>query len=605
MNFPNGFILLRVDPFFYFPLHAAFRKEGVPGDEKSRFISQGGPGIAPAAGKGGSHAGIRIRLISQTTPEKRGKQDMRIQIQKAAALLLALLLALSMTACGGAKADEPKTDDTDTTVEENNSQTEEEPVAERHPDSLTLAIASEPTSLNPYNHASVVSGYMNQMTYNKLFRLDTDTLEPVPELCESYENIDELTWRFKIHEGVYFHDGVEMTAEDVKASMEYARTFTESSRYTGFWESVEIVDPYTVEIKTNSPHALILNDLANGNTIVPKHLIDEGNDFNQNPIGSGPYKYVEWVLGDCVKFVRNDNYWDEAHQPQIAEITWRAIPEGTSRTIALEAGEVDVVIDVDTNDIDRLKADEEIEVLSKAGTRMAFFGMNNEAAPFDNENFRKAVTAAIDREAVMMVAVNGQGIVSESLNPSVFQGSSQEGVIHYDVEQAKAYLAESGIDPATVTFTCMTYTDETRRTAEVIQAYLQEIGITMEIESLDFAAWLERLLSGDFETSVGGYTASDLLTYMKGLWHSSSIGASNLVRLRDPEIDGLIDKAMTQLDPEARTATLEEISRKINDKALFVSLYTTTVVRAYDADLQGMQVSASGGILYQDLRWAE
>ena len=123
---------------------------------------------------------------------------MRIQIQKAAALLLALLLALSMTACGGAKADEPKADDTDTAVEENNSQPEEEPAAERHPDSLTLAVASEPTSLNPYNHASVVSGYMNQMTYNKLFRLDIDTLEPVPELCESYENIDELTWRFKI-----------------------------------------------------------------------------------------------------------------------------------------------------------------------------------------------------------------------------------------------------------------------------------------------------------------------------------------------------------------------------------------------------------------------
>ena len=151
----------------------------------------------------------------------------------------------------------------------------------------------------------------------------------------------------------------------------------------------------------------------------------------------------------------------------------------------------------------------------------------------------------------------------------------------------------------------MTYTDETRRTAEVIQAYLQELGIHMEIESLDFAAWLERLLAGDFDTSVGGYTASDLLTYMKGMWHSISIGASNLVRLNDPEIDSLIEEAEKTLDSEARTQLLSEICTKINEKSLMVSLYTTTYVRAYNSDLQGMDCSASGYTMYQDLYWAE
>ena len=127
----------------------------------------------------------------------------------------------------------------------------------------------------------------------------------------------------------------------------------------------------------------------------------------------------------------------------------------------------------------------------------------------------------------------------------------------------------------------------------------------MEIESLDFAAWLERLLAGDFEASVGGYTASDLLTYMKGMWHSISIGASNLVRLNDPEIDAMIEQAEQTLDAAARTELLSQICTKINEKALMVSLYTTTYVRAYNADLQGMHCSASGYTLYQDLHWAE
>ena len=517
-----------------------------------------------------------------------------MNMKKMMALLMALLMSVALVAgCSSDKEEEVVTEEvvTEEKVEET---VEEEPVKEKHADVLTLAMASEPTTLNPYDHAAVTSSYMNQLTYNKLFRLDVETLEPVMDLCESYENIDELTWRFKVKEGVKFHNGDELTAEDVKASLEYARTFTASDKYTKFWSAVEVIDTYTVEVKTHTPYALILNDLAtNGNTILSKKLIDEGNDFNLNPIGTGPYQYVEWVLGDKITFTKNDNYFDADHQPQITELVWRIIPEGTSRTIALEAGEIDMIIDVDTNDINRMDESETIEVLSVPGTRMAFFGLNNEAAPFNNIDFRRAMMAAIDREAVMMVAVNGQGSVTTSPNPQTFQGANEEGTIGYDVEKAKEYLAASGIDPTTVTFSCMTYTDETRRTAEVIQAYLQEIGVHMEIESLDF------------EASVGGYTASDLLTYMKGMWHSISIGASNLCRLNDPEIDAMINPAEQTLDAAERTALLSEICTKINEKALMVSLYTTTYVRAYNADLQGMDVSASGYTLYQDLYWAE
>ncbi len=516
--------------------------------------------------------------------------------KKIIALLLIIAMGLSLYACSKAEGE----------IENNDPVADETDRPEKHPDSLTIAIESEPTTLNPYDHAAVTSGYMNQMTYNRLFRIDTATLEPVPDLCDTYENVDELTWLFKIKEGVKFHDGTVMTADDVKASMEYARQFTSSNKYTSFWQAIEVVDPLTVRVVTNTPYALILNDLAaNGNTILPKHLIDEGNDFNQNPIGSGPYKFVEWTLGDHVTFVKNDEYFDAEHMPSITNVVWRVIPEGSSRTIALETGEVDLVIDVDTTDSRRLMDNEKLGLVEKEGTRMNFMGVNTERAPFNNADFRKAVTAAIDREAVLTVAANGHGTVALSPNPQVYRGSSSENTVSYDVEQAKAYLAASGVSPEDAVFTCITYTDATRRTAEVIQSYLMEIGITMNIESMDFAAYLSNMLDGNFDAVIGGFTSSDLLTYLKSLWHSGSIGASNVPRVNDPEIDALIEQAMTTLDTDRRAALMEQVCAKVNGDCLMISLYTSSVIRAYDSRLQGVDVSAAGGMLYQDLRWAE
>ena len=513
---------------------------------------------------------------------------------KIIALALAVLsAAMIFTACAKANAEEPADGENVQDVNEKR-------------DSIVIAVESEPTTLNPYDHAAVVSGYMNQLTYNKLFRIDIDTLEPVPDLVESYENLDDSTWVFHLKQGVMFHNGEEMTAEDVKASMEYARNFVSSSKYTSFWTGIEVVDTYTVKITTDGAYALILNDLAaNGNTIVPKSLIDAGNDFNENPIGTGPYIFKEWVLGDSLTFVKNENYFDKDHMPTITDMTWRVIPEGSSRTIALETGEVDLVIDVEANDYERICENEDLAAVEIAGTRMNFFGINTEKAPFDNIDFRRALSAAIDREAVLTVAVNGRGAATYSPNPQVFPGATEEGTVPYDPEAAKDYLEKSGVDTENLIITCISYTDTTRRTAEVIQGYLNEIGVTMEIESMDFAAYLSNMLDGNFEAVVGGYTSGDMLSYMKGLWHSSSIGASNVPRINDPELDSLIDSAMAQLDTDARTAAVEEICRKVNEQCLMISLYTSSVTRAYNADLGGVAVGANGTMLYQDLYWQE
>lgn len=528
---------------------------------------------------------------------------MKTTTKKFLALLMAALMTCALfNACAKAKADDPVVDvpdETQTDVKE----PEDTPEAEKRTD-LVVAMESEPPTLHPFDHTAVTAGYMNALTYNSLFKTDPVTLEPVPDLCESWQQVDDVTWQFKIYENILFHDGTHMTAEDVAASMEYAREYPTTKQYSSFWTSLSVVDTYTIQLTTNGAYALTLVDMSSLK-VVPKALIEAGNDFNQNPIGSGPYKFVSQTLGDKIEFEAFDEYFDAGHQPQIEKLTWRIIPEGSSRTIALEAGEADFIIEVETNDLDRLKASENVEVQTVSGTRMNYFLMNNEVAPFDNKDFRKAVNAAIDREAVLTVALNGEGKAAAAACPSVFAGTSLENAEGYDPAKALEYLEKSGVDPSTVTFSCIVATDATRRAAEVIQAYLQEIGLEMTIESLDYAAWLNDVMGGHCTTAVTGYTSTTLDRYLNGTFHTSAIDAANQSRVRDAYIDELLDLGLTQTNEEERNATYREVTAYINELTPYVPLYESVITRAYNAALQGVVVGASGTVRFEDISWAE
>ena len=484
------------------------------------------------------------------------------------------------------------------------AEVEEQEAEQTVRDQITIAMESEPPTLHPFDHSSVTAGYMNALTYNCLFIIDADTLEPVPSLCESYENISDTEWLFKIYDNINFHDGSHMTAEDVKASMEYARTYPTTKNYTSFWTDVEVVDEYTIKVTTDGPYALTLSDMASIK-IVPKALIDSGNDFNQNPIGSGPYRFVQWKLGDCITFVKNDDYFDKGHQPTITDMTWRIIPEGSSRTIALEAGEIDVIIETEANDIARLEEDPDVTVYNVDGTRLNVLAMNNEVYPFNNVDFRRAVNAAIDRDAVIAVACNGMGTKAVAQTPSIFEGCTEAGAQDYDIEKAKEYLERSGVDADGLVFSCIVANDAARRTAEVIQAGLQEIGITMEIENMDYATQLSAIMSGDYQTSISGYTSSNMCAFLRGFFHSNAIDAANIGRVNDGELDSLIDLSESQIDRDARIATYEKATERLNELSPHLPLYQSVVTRAASSRLGGFKVSAAGGMRFEDVYWME
>ena len=509
-------------------------------------------------------------------------------------ILACVITAICFTGCASALAAGDEKEDAPAPEE----------TADNKRDDLIIAIESEPPTLHPFDHKAVTAGYMNALTYNCLFKLDLDTLEPIPDLCESYEQESDTKWIFHLRQGVMFHDGSIMTAEDVKASMEYARTFTTTADYTSFWTDIEIIDQNTIAVDTVTPYALTLNNLASIK-IVPKALIDSGNDFNQNPIGSGPYVFESYTLGDKLEFEAFDDYFDTENMPKIKHLTWRIIPEGTSRTIALEAGEIDMIIEPDANDIARMEENEKISVIKEGGTRVNFLTVNTEKAPFDNIYARKAINAAIDKEAVIAVALNGEGRAALSETPMVFEGASDKGCDGYDPQLAKSYMEQSGLDGQTIAFTCYVFNDTARRAAEVIQASLLELNMEMSIESLDYATYLTQVFAGDYEMAVSGFTAGTMYNYLYGIFHSESINAANMARVNDPYIDSMIDLGKTQTDINDRSATFEALTDYINGQSIYIPLYQSTVIRAMDSRLGGFRVSAAGGMRFEEVYWKE
>ena len=470
-------------------------------------------------------------------------------------------------------------------------------------DSIVIATSGETPSLSPTEHNAVAGSYMNLLTYNTLFRSGMD-LEPEPDLVDTYENIDESTWQFKIKEGVKFHNGETMTADDVVASIQWAQGFAEVNLYNKNFVSITKVDDLTVEIKTDGPDAMVLSNLCHhGNAIVPKKLIDEGHDFNEDPVGSGPYKLVEWKRGDSLTFEAFDDYFLGA--PKIKNMTWKIIPEGSSRTIALEAGEVDFVVEVEAMDGDRLKENSDLTVIEYNSTNVTWLMLNNEKPGLDNEAVRHAINTAIDKESVVTVAYNGMATPAISQMPMNFEGATEENADTYDVEKAKEWLDKSGVDPASVKFSIICSDDTKKRAAEVIQANLKEIGINCEIESMDLATYLSATAEGDFTASIGGYSSSDLLSYVVGVYHSSSINASNKTRLNDPEVDALIDQAKVTIDEAERVAILEQLSAKLNEICSQAPLWQPLTMRAFNAGLQGVEVNDGGYLYFENVYWAE
>lgn len=485
-------------------------------------------------------------------------------MKKFIALLLSLVMVLSMAACTTQEAppaEEPgQTDEPGAT---------EQPAESEYKDTLIFAPNTDVQSLDPQVQNDTTSEQVVKMLYNTLLKFDEDG-SVVGDLAKDWSvSEDQLTWTFELHEGVKFHNGKELTAEDVKATYERAMNAQAGGLRTTeiikMFEAVEVIDPYTVSITTDEPYGPMEALMCNMSLgIMDSDYIDEyGLDLGvkaEAENGTGPYKLASWKMEEEIILEKFDDYFGE--EAFIKTVIYQPIPEAASRVIALETGEVDVISGIPTEELERLENTAGLKVIKEptVGQRLFRFGCNDPI--ISNSLVRQAITHAIDRQIIIDSLFAGTAYPSTAPLAKVTFGYADLGVIEQDQEKSKELLVEAGYPDGfdTKIVTTDRYLKGVQL-AEVLSAQLGEIGINAEIEVMEWsaiAATWDGITADEFDEPLfimgAGPSMRDADGGLRGLYTTTDTGLNdrNYGFYSNEEVDELVYAGMKETDPEKR-----------------------------------------------------
>ena len=454
-------------------------------------------------------------------------------MKKVLSLMLALLMLVTvLTACGDSSS----------------SGSEDQTAAEGS--NLIVALTGAPTYLDPQIQASTDSYRVVTQIFDRLVELDND-MNLVPSLAESWDIVDSTTTVFHLRQGVKFHDGNEMTADDVKYSLERCIASPGVNYNYLIISEINIVDEYTVEIKTSAPCNVLLQRLTlDAASIVSKAADEATDDFNANPVGCGPFKFASWdtTSGEVVLEAFED-YW--AGKPAIDTLTFLTIPESINRTVALETGEADIAYDLSATDFATIEGNDNLKLEQTASTTIWYLGMNVKDEILSNKTVRQAIATSIDIPSFILSVFNGNADPAHNtmLTPYLPGYVADPVTYEYNVENAKALLAEAGYPDG---FNITLYVQDTqiyKDAAVVIQECLRQIGITAEIKSMDAASFTTATSNGEHQLFFMSKTSIDPDSMLRAVYSEDSLGASgNRTFWTSAEVDDMLDEALSSTD---------------------------------------------------------
>ena len=482
-------------------------------------------------------------------------------------LLLCLVLCFGLFA--GCGSDEPA-DDGETAKTE-----------------LVVSMNGDVKSLDPMKNWQVASYHFYWTIYERLIYFNAETGEYEPELATSWDISEDGTeYVFHLREGVKWHDGSDFGANDVKYTIERGIELG-TGNYPSV-KSVEVIDPLTVKVVLENANSIFLDKQWTGDCCVIKEGTDE--ELATAPMGTGPFKFVEWVSGDHITIEAFDEYWGEKSGTE--KITFRIMPEANARLMALQAGDLDAAA-LEAAGIGSAIADENLTILSTPSIAVNYLGFNMTDEIMGNELVRQAISHAVDKEAIVVAQLEGQGNTIKSHVPSAKMGfyDGFEGY-DYDIEKAKALLTEAGYaDGFECTLTVAAGTQDL--CAQVIQANLKDIGITVNIETMENAAFNEKMNGGKTQFFISSRSAGAADGYVN-IFHSDRIAeGNNKFNYNNAEMDALIEKTWATSGDE-RNEVYKEIQTKISDEAIVLPLYSKTLFLGVNKDLKEMTCDVEG-----------
>ncbi|MFQ5343966.1 MAG: ABC transporter substrate-binding protein, partial [Anaerolineae bacterium] len=430
---------------------------------------------------------------------------------------------------------------------------------------LRIALSQLPVNID-MTRSSSFDMIIESLIYDPLVRIGADG-SPEPSSAVSWEPIDPTTWQFKLREGVKFHNGEKFDAEAVKFSLDWylnPDVRIVYSRNLRAIKEVQVVDKYTVNIITNGPSATLVGNLAAAWMRPPKYSAEVGLDgFAKAPIGSGPFKLVEFKPDERLILERNEEYWGGA--PLLETVEFVEMPEQSTRAAALEAGEVDIAADMPIDQVQRLQdAGLEIESVTESVVICVLLvnPKQREEYPFlSDKRVRQALNYAVDKEELVNALTGGYGrpAMGQYVGPDGFGYDPDFIAYEYDPDKARELLAEAGY-PDGFKFTLHYPVGRYAFADEIFQAlpsYLAQVGVEVELDRMENAAWEERYLANELGTTVvaPNYIPTMDVDRILTFYHPSF--PRKWVE-EDPKMTALIDKERSTLDPVERLKVLHE-----------------------------------------------
>jgi peptide/nickel transport system substrate-binding protein len=471
-------------------------------------------------------------------------------------------------------------------------------------DAIVVAMTNSAVNLDPRVGADDASQKAHQLLYNSLVKIDAN-LKVVPELAESLERPDDLTYVAMLRHGVRFHDGGEMTANDVAYTF---RSFLDptfrgrSGAYTNV-KSVEIVDPYKVVFHLKTPSASFPINLVMG-------IVKDGSGLSnaRAPVGTGPYQLQSFKPDDRIVLTRFDGYFEGPAKN--SGIVLKVVPDDTMRGLELRKGAVDLIVnDVAPDIVWQMQREGKLQITTGPGTDYAYIGLNLKDPLLQRIELRKAIGYAIDRDAIVKYLRRGFASTAVGIVPPMSWAFRREVFdFRYDPTEAKRLLDAAGFpDPdgdgprPRLTLTLKTSTAEMYRVqAAAIQQDLSRVGIGVEVRSQEFATLLSDVIKGNFQMYTAqfvGVTDPDML---RRVFHSAQAPPNGLNRSHyvSAEVDQLIDRASAMSDDEQRRLLYGAAQTAIARDVPVVSLWYKTNVAVSQPDIRGVRLSATADFTF-------
>ena len=498
---------------------------------------------------------------------------------------------------------------------------------------LRIGLGNEPTAMDPHYHNLSPNNSLLSHVFESL--VDQDERQRLqPGLAESWRTIDDTTWEFKLRRDVKFHDGTPFTADDVIFSFERAPNVEGSPSSFGIYargKTFTKVDDHTVHIKTAAPYPLMPNDVSQVFVVSRKHGQGAKTpDYNSGKaaIGTGAFKFVEYTPGNRIVLQRNDQYWGQ--KPAWQRVIFRGIKSDPSRVAALLAGDVDLIEQVPSTDMERLKKDAKVTISQTVSNRIIYLHLDHfrDDSPFvrakdggaiknplRDRRVRSAISKAIDRDAIVSRVMEGEAIKAGQLLPEGFFGVSPKlKPVAYDPNGAKKLLAEAGV-PNGFRLTIHSPNDRypnDARIAEAVGQMLSRIGIDTQVVTMTQGVFFRDASTGSPDKGpkfsfilVGwgsgtGEASSPLKSLLATYDREKGMGASNRGRYSSPQVDKLINDALATVDDRKRADLLARATEVAIDDVGIIPLHyqvnTWAMRRGFSYQPRTDEYTLAGGV---------